>query len=310
MKKAVIVSIISVVLILGLTVTEYFKFNDGLLHVVFCDVGQGDAIFITTPRGKHVLIDGGPNRNVLDCLAKHMPFWERTIDLMIVTHPHADHFMGMYYVLDRYIVTSFATERLENKSGEFQGLIKTLQEKSVPVKYVYRGDKWRISADEIASSRAPRNDVVLSVLGPTKELLDRTSPNGNIGDSKEFASLVMELSYDVPSAGSGQAFHMLLTGDTQTGELGDIAQHLDNNIAILQSPHHGSRTGLNQTIVQMIAPKVAMISVGAKNRYGHPNKQTLDLFKQYSIPIFRTDQVGDIEVIIDGNSKFKITSSK
>src|SRR4051812_44999369 len=102
MKNSILFTFVGLVLVIVLAVFEAGKFNDGKLHVIFCNVGQGDAIFIRTPNGKNMLIDGGPDRSVLNCLAKHMPFWERRIDLMLLTHPHADHFMGMYYVLDRY----------------------------------------------------------------------------------------------------------------------------------------------------------------------------------------------------------------
>lgn len=287
MKKSLIFTAITLLLVAGLAMLEASKFNDGKLHVIFCDVGQGDAIFIRTPSGKHILIDGGPDRSVLNCLAKHMPFWERRIDLMLLTHPHADHFTGMYYVLERYNVTGFATEKLENKSGSFQELMKLLSQHEVPIQYVYESDKWTLKGDT--------GDVVLSILGPSKEFLQKTSPNGQIGEGKEFASLIARL--------SNGSFHVLFTGDTQAGELGYVTDAFglkDERTDVLQSPHHGSRTGLNQAVVQEIAPKLAAISVGAHNRYGHPNKQTLDIFQAEHIPVLRTDKVGDIEMVSDG----------
>ena len=321
MRKAILLTIISVVLFAGLAVMEYFKFNDGKLHVIFCDVGQGDAIFIRTPDGKNLLIDGGPDRKVLNCLSSYMPFWERNIDLMVLTHPHADHFMGMYYVLERYSVTAFATEKLENKSGEFQGLIKQLRVQGVPIRYVYQGDNWTIPAgnfplsiyhlpfigqslnSQFQNKKSMENgtwkmeNLTLSILGPSKEFLDRTSPGGKIGESKEFASLVSELSFG--------NFHALFTGDTQTGELGEIVDELDlqdKEIDVLQSPHHGSRTGLTKDIVQKILPKISVISVGQRNRYGHPNKAILDLFQEAKVPVLRTDEDGDLHIVSDGAS--------
>jgi competence protein ComEC len=291
MKQKVFLMLICFVLLAGTAVYQYFHFNDGQLHVVFCDVGQGDAILLRTPANKYILIDGGPDRKVLDCLSKHMPFWQRTIDLVLLTHPHADHFFGMFYVLERYDITSFATEKLENKSASFQELMKMLKERQISVKYVSQGDRWVLKS---AIDKKNEN-VALSILGPTKDFLERTSPNGSIGDSKEFASLVTELSYG--------SFHVLFTGDSQMGELGSIAAGLDyksNPIGILQSPHHGSKTGLNQTIVQQIAPKLAVISVGQHNRYGHPNKGILDIFQQEKIPVLRTDKAGDVEFVSQG----------
>src|SRR5438105_9092865 len=112
MKKLLVLSSLTLFLLAGLCIYQYIHFHDGKLHIVFCDVGQGDAILIVTPNNKHILVDAGPDRKTIDCLSKHMAFWDRTIDLFILTHPHADHFSGSYYVLDRYIILGFATENI------------------------------------------------------------------------------------------------------------------------------------------------------------------------------------------------------
>ncbi len=271
--------------------------SDGKLHVIFCDVGQGDGILIKTPTNRYILIDSGPDRKILSCLAKHMPFWERTIDLVIITHPHADHFMGMNYVLERYSVTSFATEKLGNKAASFQEVMKQIKEKGIPVKYVVKGDRWVIG------------DVVISVLGPSREFLEKTSPNGMIGEGKEFASVVSEVSFGSAPIRQAQGkrdkssgFHALFTGDTQVVGLLDATENLDykdNPISVLQIPHHGSKTGLNDDIVQKLHPSLAVASVG-QNSYGHPNKKILELLEKYHVPVLRTDKRGDVEVVSDG----------
>ena len=84
--------------------------NDGKFKVVMCDVGQGDAILIRTPKGKTFLFDGGPDKAVLECLSDHMPFWERTIEGVILSHPHADHLNGLIEVLKRYQVEVWSIE--------------------------------------------------------------------------------------------------------------------------------------------------------------------------------------------------------
>src|SRR6266496_901047 len=103
--KYLVLICLTVIALASLLTYQYFTFNDGKLHLIFCDVGQGDAILIKTPSDKYILIDGGPDRAVVDCLSRHMPFWKRNIDLMLLTHPHADHFFGMFYILERYNVT-------------------------------------------------------------------------------------------------------------------------------------------------------------------------------------------------------------
>ena len=88
-------------------VYQNITYNDKKLHVVICDVGQGDAIFIRTPSGSDILIDGGPDDSVLACLGKHMPFWDRTLEIMILTHPHADHLTGLIDVSKSYSVSAW-----------------------------------------------------------------------------------------------------------------------------------------------------------------------------------------------------------
>ena len=272
---------------------QYARFYDGKLHVNFCDVGQGDAILIVTPNNKHILNDGGPDQKVMDCLARHLPFWERTIDLLILTHPHADHFFGMFDILQRYRVKSFATEDLQNKTQSFQELIKLLNTDHVPQRRVLAGDSWILQ-------QSSGQDVALNVVGPTAEYLHETSPGGTIGESKEFASVVTKLSYG--------SFHVLLTGDSQASGLENALDDINDHLTVLQSPHHGSGTGLNDNVLTALAPKIAVISVGV-NKYGHPSPVTLNLYNSHDIPYYRTDQKGDVGIISDGKT-WKVKSLK
>src|SRR5437867_4244168 len=99
MKKVLYVTTVAVIFLIVFAFYDYSRFSDGKLHITFCNVGQGDGIFIRTPSGKNILIDGGPDKSILSCLAEHMPFWDRTIHLMFLSHPHDDHFAGLYYVI-------------------------------------------------------------------------------------------------------------------------------------------------------------------------------------------------------------------
>ncbi|MGI8419552.1 MAG: ComEC/Rec2 family competence protein [Candidatus Levyibacteriota bacterium] len=282
MKKLVLIILVTIIALVSVSVYEYFHFYDGKLHVIFCNVGQGDAILIVTPTNKHILNDGGPDQKVMDCLSRHMPFWEQRIDLMILTHPHADHFFGMFDVLRKYQVKAFATEDLLNKTQGYQELLKRLAQKQVPQVRVFAGDSWHVG------------QVRLQVVGPTEAYLNQTSPGGTIGESKEFASVITEVSYG--------SFSALLTGDSQASGLDNVLNNINTNLTVLQSPHHGSATGLNAAVLQSLAPRVAVISVGAHNRYGHPSPQILDLYKSFDIPYHRTDQEGDVEIVSDGNT--------
>ena len=276
---------------------QNITYNDKKLYVVICDVGQGDAIFIRTPQGSDILIDSGPDDSVLSCLGKHMPFWDRTLELVLITHPHADHFTGLFSVLKAYKVKAFATEDLENKTLGFGELMKMIKNQDISTRFVFAGDKFRL-----------KDGVMLEIVGPTKEFLSQTSPGGTIGESKEFGSILTLIKYE--------NFSALLTGDSQSEELKEAIQSFDfapfgaaqgkqGKIAILQVPHHGSKTGLNADILDFLQPKLAVISVGAKNKYGHPTRFTLDLLKSVNIKVLRTDQDGEVEIVSDGNM-FKV----
>ena len=257
--------------------SDWTEAKEGELHIVFCDVGQGDAILITTPDQKQILIDAGPDKSVIDCLSRHMPLWDRTIELALMTHPHADHFVGYYYVIDGYRIDQFATEELFNDTASFERLTSLLNEQQIPQRFVVAGDKWKIG------------DVTLTILGPTDEYLLSKDPDRYITSSAESASLTMLVTY-----GDFEAF---LSGDTPIYQMREMDLV---DVDVMQVPHHGSTTGVDEFVLSDLAPELAVISVGAKNKYGHPKPKTLDLLQQAQISVLRTDQEGDVEVVSNG----------
>ncbi len=282
MKKAIVSAFVSLLFLLILFISQNQQFSDGKLHVVFCDVGQGDGIFIRTPKGMNVIVDGGPNDKILDCLSRHMPFWEKTIDLMLLSHPHADHFMGLASVMKRYTVLSFGSEKIDNKKAAgFLSLRQELERNRTPQRFVYAGDSF-----------SSHDGVMFRIMGPSRAFLEATSPNGEIGESKEFGSVETLVSYG--------SFSVLLTGDSQASELREaITSGLLGPVTVLQVPHHGSKTGLDSEILDELYPQLAVISVG-KNSYGHPTPEILKILGDKQIKILRTDKSGDIELVSDG----------
>jgi len=283
MKKAFLIGTVLIFLLGYIFIYQIITYNDKKLHVVVCDVGQGDAIFVRTPQGSDILIDGGPDDSVLNCLGKHMPFWDRTLEIMILTHPHSDHFIGLFEVLKNYKVKSFASEDLGNKTAGFNALMEEIKKQRIPTKYVFAGDRFIL-----------KDGVILKIVGPTQKFIQQTSPGGTIEESSEFASLESLLIYG--------KFSALLTGDSQVAELRDAISNGLGNIDLLQVPHHGSRFGLTADILEVLSPKLAAISVGKNNKYGHPTSFILEMLKSLKIKTLRTDQVGDIEIISDGLS--------
>lgn len=287
MRRLIISATLSILILFFIVGYEKAQFlRDGKLHVIFCDVGQGDAIFIKTPSGKDILIDGGPNDSVLSCLSNNMSFWDRELDLMFLTHPHADHFVGLISVLQRYSLKSFHTENLENKTAGFAELLRVAKAQKKDPHYVLAGDKFKT-----------RDGVEITILGPSKEFIQETSPGGVIGESREFASLIILVSYG--------EFNVLLTGDSQIPGLSEaFINNSVPSIEVLQVPHHGSRFGFDKALIDEINPKLAAISVG-KNNYGHPSKEILKILSEKDIKILRTDQHGEVEIVSDGK-KFEI----
>ncbi len=245
---------------------------DNILEVTFFDVGQGDAIFIETLNQTQVLIDGGPDKTVLEKLSQTMPFYDRTIDLLILTHPDADHITGLVEALNYYQVEHILTSGFEKDTAVYRRWRELINEKNIPLTIVQAGQKVILS-----------KGVILEILWPEQPLAGIKSANN--------ASVVGRLIY-------GQT-EFFLTGDIEK----KIEQRLLNqdwNLTsdILKVPHHGSKTSSNYNFLKAVNPQIAVISVGLNNRYKHPHAEVLERLKNYLL--YRTDKNGDIEISTDG----------
>ncbi|MDP3994781.1 MAG: hypothetical protein Q8P91_03040 [bacterium] len=248
-----------------------FALSDKNLHLIACDVGQGDAILVTYG-DIQILTDGGANNKVLDCLGKHMPFWDREIELVILTHPDKDHFRGLIEVFRRYRVDNFVHNGLESGSQEYQVLKKE----------VGGGGAKSIVAKEGTALRAGK--IRLDIVSPKE-----TNNNGESNDN----SLVILLGY--------RDFEAILTGDVPKEILSGIP--VRKPLDYIKISHHGSKTGTDALVLANLMPKLAVISVG-KNSYGHPSGEVIKLLNSKGIKILRTDLMGDVEVISDGEKFF------
>lgn len=284
--KKIFLTIVIIVFLLTFSVFQYFKFNDGKLHITFCNVGEGDGIFIRTPKGLDILVDSGPDDSVLKCLSSRMPFWDRNLELAILTHPHADHMRGFLSVFQRYEVKNLATESLTNTTDLYKEVINKASQSGLKLKYLYAGDSFKTS-----------DGFIFKILGPTKEFLSKT-PNGIIKESSEDGSLSLLLSIG--------NFNALLTGDAPIEELIDETTNFSlPRVSVFQIPHHGSKFNSNEELIARISPQAAVISVG-KNNYGHPTKEVLKSLEDLKIPFFRTDRHEDIEIIADKTGQFSV----
>lgn len=258
-----------------------FYFPDDKLNLVFCDVGQGDAVLITKGSGQ-ILIDGGPNDKVLTCLSENMPFWDKKIEIVVLTHPEADHLFGLLAVLDKYEVDFFLTGPEGGSSAIYTELISKIKNKKMKLENPYSGEKIKLGEITLETLWPEREWVVTMIGGEREAILGAKTTHSKLNDF----SLVFLLNYKNKK--------ILLMGDADSQVQKNIVLNSTSlPIDILKFPHHGSKTGMTEEFLVAISPKEAVISVG-KNSYGHPTKEALDLLEKFGVLIKRTDLEGEI----------------
>lgn len=282
------------------------------LKVVFLDVGQGDAIFIETPSKKQILIDGGDNNMVLEKLNGEMSIIDRSLDLVILTHPHADHVTGLIEVLKRYEVGEVWLTGILHTSTTYLDFLNLIKEKNITVRITY-------GCDEIIGDQLPSADT-------DKYLANNITLNGQtgmfncgkkltMGEGMEFAilsplislekkriknlnnsSIVMKLFYGQNS--------LIFAGDAEnTVEeelLGVYGESNGLNADILKIGHHGSTNATGEKFLTVVKPAQAVISVGKDNPFGHPSLRIIRRLERAGIKILRTDEISDIKFLLDG----------
>jgi competence protein ComEC len=253
------------------------------LEVNFFDVGQGDAIFVETPTRHQILIDGGPSSKIIEKLAKEIPFWDRSIDLIILTHPEKDHITGLLEVLKRYKVENILWTGIIRDIPEYKEWLNLIGKEKANIKIAKAGQrisckncKWKIE-----------------VFYPFESL------EGEEFEDSNNTSIVSKLIFGNSS--------FLFTGDIYKDvEESLVLTSLDLNSKILKVAHHGSKTSSSEKFLEKVLPEIAVISVG-ENKYGHPNKEVLEILEKYGIKVLRTDREGDIKIISD-SKKYEISN--
>ncbi len=289
--KTLFASLVLIITVLGLTLVQK---PDDKLHLIACDVGQGDAILVVYGQTQ-ILIDGGPGLKVLDCLSKHLLYNDREIELVILTHPQIDHYGGLIEVFRRYKVDTFLAGALESSAQEYQVLKKEVGGSGAKLLNPGVGLILRVGKIYIDILH-PSNNFMLanaSYIGEVQNANTLGAYTSN-KDANDF-SIVAELSLG--------GFKALFTGDiSPESEALILNEGLIQHVQYIKVPHHGSKNGLTQGFLEAATPEVAVISVGKTNRYGHPNQEILEMLQVKGIQILRTDLLGDIEIISDGKN--------
>lgn len=232
--------------------------SHGQAKVIFCDVGQGDATYVRLPAGTDLLFDTGPDNNrILSCLGKYMPFYDRTIEFVIISHSQADHQGGLPELMKRYEVQTLFT--LAGNTPNH------------PYTYIpLRGQVIRLTG------------ATLRFLSPAPSRL--RLPAGNTNDLTITGELYIK------------STRVIFTADASSSLLNSLPLASFDGNTILKIPHHGSANSISTRFLRLAHPDLTVISVGKNNPHGHPSPSLIAILKALSIPVRRTDTEGDIEI--------------
>lgn len=293
---------IKIAILLTLLFTTIFCFyysiregRGGILTVAFLNVGQGDAILIDSPSGNQMLIDGGIGRVVLRELGRVMPFYDKTIDVVVATHPDADHIGGLNDILNRYSVGLYMKSGVDNDTSVYRELKSRIDERKAQGKLKTIEARKGMVVDL-------GDGVIFEILYPIYDM---------DGIETNTASIVGRLVYGQNS--------FIFTGDSPQNieeYLVSISQEetfknsqgfpLELESDVLKVGHHGSRTSTGEIFVNAVSPQYAVISAGKDNRYGHPHREVLDILGKFNVKTINTADLGRIIFKSDGiNLKLK-----
>jgi competence protein ComEC len=249
-------------------VTWFFILSENnLTEINFLDVGQGDATLMNFYNSGKIMIDAGPNRSVLDELGNNLSFFEKKIDILILSHANLDHYGGFFEIIEKYQPRVFVYNGVNSTSETFQNLLTLIKNNGLAIVSMRAEDKIKIGND------------VMEVISPSAEM-NFSEKNLN-NSSLVFKTII-------------SGFKTLFLGDADSSFLKKITA--DWQADILKVSHHGSKNGTDEALLDLINPKIALIGVGEDNKYNHPADIVINLLEDLGIEIFRTDQNGGISI--------------
>jgi beta-lactamase superfamily II metal-dependent hydrolase len=250
--------------------------------VTMLDVGQGDSFLIQASNGKQMLIDGGKDGAVLAELAKVMLWGDRSIDIVLATHPDMDHIGGLDAVLKRYKVDMFLTSEVGGDTQEYKNLLALVNKKKIPAYFVKAGMRFDLSDKDY-----------FIVLFPDRDVSGWETNTGSV----------------VGKFVSGER-SVLFTGDSPAPIEQYLAKKESKNldVDILKLGHHGSRTSTTAALLKVATPELALVSAGKNNSYGHPHKEVLTLLKQFNVPYISTQIDSTVTFETDGTKWWRTST--
>lgn len=243
--------------------------------ISFIDVGQGDSILIQSPSGKQLLVDGGRSKSVLSELENLLPYFDRSIDVVIGTHPDADHIGGLPYVVQEYEVGALFEPGSSSDSKIYTSLEKSVSDKKIP--HLYARENMVIDFGD---------DSYFVFLFPNQDVRNWETNNSSIVGMYVYKDTSFLLTGDAPIATESYLIKKYPTLTTDVLKLG----------------HHGSRTSSSEGFLKSIHPGLAIISAGKGNSYGHPHQEVVERLSMLDIPSFSTIDFGTITLNSNGNT--------
>lgn len=240
----------------------------------FLDIGQGDAALVSGQRHTQLLIDAGPDAQITAQLGMALPTLDRTIEYAVISHAHADHYRGFRLVFEKYHVRVLFISAAVSRDPEYQALLETARARGTQVRIPTSGERvvqdglWATFITAGNGDPAPRN--------------------------LNNASVVLTVTIAGHTA--------LFSGDAEDEQERELARSGLPPVEILKVPHHGSRTSSSEEFLSQLHPRIAVISVGQDNRYGHPADATLTRLARHQVTTYRTDQQGAITITFEGQT--------
>lgn len=274
---------------LGMLALGVWQWPDGHYRIIACDVGQGDATLITQGTTQ-ILVDGGRKAEaVLACLGRHMPFWDRRVELVVATHPEQDHIGGLPEVIRRYQVEAVLVSDAGKPTQVFNRWLTAVQESGARLAVADAG--MRLNAGRIAIKVfwPEREEARVRQWLPTMAFADQTGSAGEKTAQGEVNDRSVVLLADLDGK------QVLLTGDITTEVEKELVKRgVGGRVDWLKVAHHGSKSSTSRLFLDAVKPVSAWISVGKDNRYGHPHTLVIDGLRERGTRIWRTDEAGEL----------------
>lgn len=303
--KLIILWFVSIIFIIWVLTKIILQWPDKFVHIIFCDVGQGDAVLITY-KNHQMLIDGGSDEKILFCLKENIPFWDKSLDFLVITHMDYDHIGGLPSVLSSYSADIILSNPSLKKTAGFEALETVISRKNQ-----FNTNNSQVISSFIGQQLKMTDLIRFIVISPQVEQLQLSIKNSGTTETilqagnSDFTSKIdfknTENNLSIGIFVIVNEVKILLTGDMEKeGELAVIKSGMTDQAHIIKAGHHGSKSSSTRQFISIMRPEISVISSGLNNQYKHPSPQVIDVFNEFLASIYRTDSQGTIKFVTNG----------